>query len=156
MKKKMPINILTPIVNQVQKLWKFEPVNELASNESIEKIAKESMRGMSEFMLIGSVIPASIMAGAIKAFQELSLPITQHPQKLLFASVSGALAVNIPFQNAVYGSCFQLLYSMEIEQRGLAVELLKKHINAHPDWNQVQKKRAWAKLRQAAKEVNQL
>lgn len=149
----MPINMLTPIVNKVLEMFQREAYAPESLNQSMVAVTKDSLRGMSEFMLVGSLIPASIMAGSTKAFEELSFDIGEHCDELLFASIEGARAVNVSLNDAVYGSCFQLLLSLSASDIPVVVEKLHKSIDQQTAWSNAEKGIAQKSLHQASKDI---
>lgn len=149
----MTINMLTPIVNKVREMLNKETASKEMLNQSMIAVSKDSLRGMSEFVLIGSLIPASIMAGAIKAFEELELDIHAHSEQLLFAAIQGATAVKVSLKDAVYGSSFQLFLHTPDHFRQELIEKLSQFITDQPVWNKTQKKVAQASLQRAVNDL---
>lgn len=141
--------MLTPIVNRVLERLRGSTYSAESLEHTVVTVVKDSLRGMSEFMLVGSLIPASVMTGSIKAFCEMSLNLEEHCEQLFGASIAGATSVNVSLADAVYGSSFQLLSNVSKHSVPSVSSRLQQFIEQHPDWSEKDKEAVQTSLSRA-------
>ncbi len=110
----MQIQLLTPIVTTIHKgvvqgLPKAKDRKAFITSY-LKKGIVGILSGSSESISTGIWVPASLVAGAIKAIRELRIRPTTLIRSIVSGAIQGSIAVGVPKEVAIQGSVMQVIY----------------------------------------------